>query len=39
MVDEIKLETSIEKNFVCSEKHRAFYKEQIGKSFSINVTF
>lgn len=29
----------IEENFVCSEKHRAFFKEQIGKSFSFNVVF
>ena len=29
----------IEENFVCSEKHRAFFKEQIGKSFSFNVAF
>lgn len=29
----------IEENFVCSEKHRAFYVEQIGKSFKFNVGF
>ena len=29
----------IEPNFVCSEKHRAFFKEHIGKSFSFNVQF
>lgn len=39
IVDEITLNTNIEENFVCSEKHRAFYKEQIGNSFSFNVTF
>lgn len=39
IVDEIKLETIIEENFVCSEKHRAFYKEQIVKNFSLNVIF
>lgn len=39
IVDETKLETIIEENFVCSEKHRAFYKEQIGNSFSFNVAF
>ena len=33
------LDTVIESNFVCSEKHRAFYKEHIGKSFSFNVLF
>jgi len=33
-------ETSlIEPAFVCSEKHRAFFKENIGKSFSFNVAF
>lgn len=39
MVDEITLSTNIEENFVCSERHRAFYEEQIGKSFSFNVAF
>jgi len=39
IVDEITLDTIIEDNFVCSEKHRAFYKEQIGKTFSFNVLF
>ena len=29
----------IEPNFVCSEKHRAFFKEHIGNSFSFNVAF
>ena len=38
-VVEITLDTVIESNFVCSEKHRAFYKEHIGKSFSFNVLF
>lgn len=36
---EITLDTVIEDNFVCSEVHRAFYKEYIGNSFSFNVTF
>ena len=31
--------TLIESNVVCSEKHRAFFKEKIGKSFSFNVLF
>ncbi len=31
--------TIIEENIVCSEKHRAFFKEKIGKGFSFNVTF
>ena len=38
-VGEITLDTVIESNFVCSEKHRAFYKEHIGKGFSFNVLF
>ena len=29
----------IEPNFVCSETHRAFLEEHIGKSFSFNVQF
>ena len=29
----------IEPNIVCSEKHRAFFGEKIGKSFSFNVPF
>lgn len=29
----------IEENIVCSEKHRAFFKEKIGKGFSFNVIF
>lgn len=37
--NEITLDTIIEENFVCSEKHRAFYKEQIGNNFSFNVAF
>ena len=32
-------DTVIEANIVCSEKHRAFFKEKIGKSFSFNVVF
>ena len=39
MEDEITLDSIIEENFVCSEKHREFYKNQIGKSFSFNVLF
>lgn len=31
--------TLIESNIVCSEKHRAFFKGKIGKSFSFNVLF
>ncbi len=35
----IELTTIIESNFVCSEKHREFFKKAIGKSFSFNVVF
>lgn len=31
--------TLIEQDFVCSEKHRAFFKGQIGSKFSFNVMF
>ncbi len=31
--------TKIEPNIVCSEKHRAFFAEKIGKRFSFNVLF
>lgn len=33
------LDSLIEPNIVCSEVHRAFFKEQIGESFSFNVAF
>lgn len=39
VTDEITLNTIIEKNFVCSEKHREFFKEQIGNKFTFNVEF
>ena len=32
-------DTKIESDFVCSERHRAFFKEHIGNSFSFNVAF
>ena len=32
-------DTVIEPNIVCTEKHRAFFCEKIGKSFSFNVPF
>ncbi len=38
-VGKITEDTLIESGFVCSEKHRAFFKEKIGKSFSFNVLF
>lgn len=38
--DDVLTEQSvIEKGFVCSEKHRAFFSERIGKGFSFNVAF
>lgn len=39
IITDLNDETEIEPNFVCSEKHRAFFKEQIGNNFSFNVTF
>lgn len=38
-IDVIREDTTIEPDFVCSEKHRAFFKEKIGKQFSFNVLF
>lgn len=32
-------DTIIEENNICSEVHRAFFKEHFGKSFSFNVKF
>ena len=32
-------DTLIEPNIVCSEKHRAFFSEKIGKGFSFHVPF
>ena len=32
-------DTAIEPNIVCSEKHRAFFREKIGKGFSFLVPF
>lgn len=36
---ELTVDSVIESNFVCSQKHRAFFQKQIGKSFSFNVQF
>lgn len=36
---DISLDANIEPNFVCTEKHRAFFKEHIGNSFSFLVDF
>lgn len=38
-VEVITLDTLIEKNIVCSETHRAFFRREIGKGFSFNVGF
>jgi len=38
-VGEITPDSIIEPDIVCSEKHRAFFRKQIGKSFSFNVAF
>jgi len=32
-------DSKIEENFVCSQKHRVFFKEKIDKTFSFNVPF
>lgn len=39
VMNDIKTDTRIEPDFVCSEKHREFFKEHIGNSFSFNVAF
>lgn len=36
---ELTPESIIEENFVCSERHRAFFKREIGGSFSFCVAF
>ena len=38
-VEEITEDTTIESGFVCSEKHRTFFRDKIGKGFSFNVLF
>lgn len=38
-VSDIYPDAEIEPDFVCTEKHRAFFKEHIGASFSFNVAF
>lgn len=38
-VSDITENTIIEADFVCSEKHRKFFKEHIGNSFSFHVAF
>lgn len=39
VMNDIKTDTRIEPDFVCSEKHRKFFEEHIGNSFSFNVAF
>lgn len=39
IIPSISEETKIETDFVCSEYHRAFFKEHIGNGFSFNVAF
>ncbi len=38
-VADISLDTRIEEHIVCSEKHRAFFREHIGRRFSFFVAF
>ena len=38
-VTALSLDSIIEPAIVCSEVHRAFFKEQVGESFSFNVAF
>ncbi len=38
-ISAITKESIIETNFVCSELHRAYFKREIGESFSFNVAF
>ena len=35
----IRIDSKIEPNFVCSEKHREFFRKKIGNTFSFNVLF
>lgn len=39
VISTISEDAKIETDFVCSEKHRAFFREHIGSSFSFNVAF
>lgn len=39
VISTISEDTKIETNFVCSQKHRAFFREHIGSRFSFNVAF
>jgi hypothetical protein len=39
MIGAITEDTRIEQDYVCSEKHRAFFQDKIGKTFSFQVAF
>lgn len=39
VISDINEDSPIEPDFVCSERHRAFFKEHIGNNFSFNVAF
>lgn len=39
IIEFLTVNTKIEKNIVCSQVHRKFFKENIGNSFSFNVIF
>lgn len=39
LTEDLTEDSVIEEGFVCSERHRAFFKSKIGKSFSFNVLF
>jgi len=38
-IDSISDDTPIEENFICSERHRVFFEQRIGKGFTFNVSF
>lgn len=38
-IEIITLDSKIENNFKCTEKHRAFFKQEIGDNFKFNVPF
>lgn len=39
VVSNINEDTKIEADFICSERHREFFKEHLGSGFSFNVAF
>ena len=38
-IESLTLTSKIEPNFKCTEKHRAFFKQEIGEGFKFNVAF